>query len=302
MDVVAKWMEEGSGMQLGMATINWTSQFGNDRLDVLDKCAALGADFIEIPFGGVDDLDLPALQDRLQQTGLQAVAGVVLWGPGNLISEEASVRRSTRDYLLRCVDAAAQLGARLATGVIHSPVGTKLPNWAEPRHRQWAAEGVRAMADAAAEHDITLGLEPVNRYENPLINTTRQALDLIETIDRPNVGLHLDTFHGSIEEKSWAEAIRAAGSRLVYVHICENDRGIPGTGLVNWDEIYSTLRDVGFDGGTAMECFMDVHEGMRADASVWRPLAPSIEQLVEQGFGFMRAKAKEYGLLPARVV
>jgi len=288
-------------MRLGMATINWTSQFGNDRLDVLDKCAALGADFVEIPFGGIDDLDLKALKERLNKTGLEPVAGVVLWGPRNTISEDAAERRSTQDYLRRCVDAAVVLGARLATGVIHSPVGMKLPNWAEERHWEWSAENIRAMADYAAPHGVDLAVEPVNRYENPLVNTVAQVLSLLDRVDRPNVGLHIDTFHSSVEEKSWREAILAAGDRLRYLHVCENDRGVPGTGLVDWTAVYTALRDIHFDGYAAMECFMDVHEGMRADASVWRPLAPSVERLVNEGFSFMKTQAELYGLRPVAI-
>jgi D-psicose/D-tagatose/L-ribulose 3-epimerase len=115
-------------------------------------------------------------------------------------------------------------------------------------------------------------------------------------IDRPNVGIHLDTYHMSIEEKRWDEPFRQAGARLCHIHLCENDRGIPGTGLVDWDAIFATLGDMRYEGYGGMESFIDISDDMRSGTPVWRDLAPSGDELVREGLRFLRGKAAQYGL------
>ena len=77
---------------------------------------------------------------------------------------------------------------------------------------------------------MTLGVETLNRFETSFLNTTAQALELIERVDHPSVGLALDVFHLGIEEKHVGDALRAAGRRLVHLQVAENDRGTPGHG------------------------------------------------------------------------
>jgi sugar phosphate isomerase/epimerase len=72
---------------------------------------------------------------------------------------------------------------------------------------------------------VKLAVEPLNRYETSLINTTEQALALIDALDHPACGLLLDSFHMNIEEKSPAAAARAAAGRIAHVHAWHRPRG-----------------------------------------------------------------------------
>ncbi|TML87979.1 MAG: sugar phosphate isomerase/epimerase [Actinobacteria bacterium] len=112
----------------------------------------------------------------------------------------------------------------------------------------------------------------------------------------PNVGIHLDTYHMNIEEKSWAEPIALAGKRLCHFHLCENDRGIPGSGLVDWEELFGALGKLHYDGYAGLESFVDVSDDMVAGTCVWRDLAPSGDVLVAEGTAFLRRLACENGL------
>ena len=77
---------------------------------------------------------------------------------------------------------------------------------------------------------IELGVEAVNRYENHLINTGWQAVDMIERVGADNIFVHLDTYHMNIEEKGAANGILDAREHLKYIHLSESDRGTPGYG------------------------------------------------------------------------
>ena len=67
----------------------------------------------------------------------------------------------------------------------------------------------------------------------------------------------------NIEEKDFYQATMLAGKRLCHYHLCENDRGIPGTGHVDWDGIFRALGELGYKGNTALESFVDVSHNMR---------------------------------------
>jgi D-psicose/D-tagatose/L-ribulose 3-epimerase len=110
------------------------------------------------------------------------------------------------------------------------------------------------------------------------------------------VAIHLDTYHMNIEEKRWDEPVREAGARLCHIHLCENDRGIPGTGLVDWDALFGALGALHYGGYAALESFVDVSDDMRAATPVWRDLAPSGDALVRDGLHFLRDKARSVGL------
>jgi D-psicose/D-tagatose/L-ribulose 3-epimerase len=81
---------------------------------------------------------------------------------------------------------------------------------------------LREVARYAGSLGVTVGIEPVNRYETYLVNTSEQALTLKRMIDEPNVKVHLDTYHMNIEEKSFYDAVKLAGEDLIHLHLCEN--------------------------------------------------------------------------------
>ncbi len=134
----------------------------------------------------------------------------------------------------------------------------------------------------------------VNRYETYLINTCEQARRLKEMIDQPNVKIHLDTYHMNIEEKSFYDATKLAGEDLIHYHLCENDRGVPGTGTVDWDGIFKALGEMNYQGYAALESFVDCTDNM--NTWVWRQLAEDGETLVREGTAFIRQMQTKHGL------
>ncbi|MES2144004.1 MAG: sugar phosphate isomerase/epimerase, partial [Pseudomonadota bacterium] len=85
--------------------------------------------------------------------------------------------------------------------------------------------------------------------------------------------------------------------QLKYIHLSESDRGVPGKGTCDWDEIFATLAAIGFKGGLAMESFINMPPELAWGLSVWRPVADSTEQVIGEGLPFLRGKARQYGLI-----
>lgn len=283
-------------MQLGIHAMAWTPHWSNESLPLIHRVASLGLDFIEIPLMGIDDVDPVAIRRRVEEAGIGVVTSSVLSDATDITSGDADVRRAGVAYLQRCVDATAEMGAPQFSGVIYCSHG-KRPE-GRPTADDWkrSADGLSRAAQHAQDAGIVLGIEPVNRYESPLINTCEQALELAGMIGASNVKVHLDTYHMNIEEKSWKEPVVAAGDRLCHVHLCENDRGIPGTGLVDWQELFEGFARIGYRGYAALESFIDVSDDMVAGTAVWRDLAPSGDALVKEGTAFLRGLIRQHGL------
>lgn len=274
----------------------WTAHWSDESLPLIDRVAELGLDFIEIPLMDVAEVHPRPIRKRLDGAGIDVVTSTVLGAGTDITSANPEVRAAGVDYLRRCVEVTAELGASQLSGVIYGMHG-KRP-LSRPREREWAwsAECLGRIAEQAAAAGIAIGIEPVNRYESPLVNTCEQAIRLADMIGAANVRVHLDTYHMNIEEKSWAEPVRLAGDRLCHFHLCENDRGIPGTGLVDWEELFGALGELRYDGYAGLESFVDVSEDMVAGTCVWRDLAPSGDALVREGTAFLRRLARRNGL------
>jgi len=281
-------------MKLGIHAYAWCSQWSNDTLDLIDRVKKLGLDFIEIPLMCLETLDTVAVRDRLQSVGLDACASTVLLGDTDISSDDANIRAKGVDYLKSCVRATHAIGATSFSGVIYAQ--HVKPDARRPTEATWeySASCLREVADLAADLGVTLGLEPVNRYESHLINTCAQARRLMEMIGRDNVRIHLDTYHMNMEEKDFYEATKLAGKDLIHYHLCENDRGIPGTGLVDWDGIFRALGELNYKGYAALESFVDCTDNM--NTWVWRQLAPDGDTLVRQGVAFIQGLQERYGL------
>jgi D-psicose/D-tagatose/L-ribulose 3-epimerase len=109
-----------------------------------------------------------------------------------------------------------------------------------------------------------------------------------EAINDSSIGVLLDTFHTNIEEKDVAAAFRTTGKRLKHVHACENDRGVPGTGHVDFVGIAAALKEIRYEGWITIESFGYSHKELAAAAAIWRDLAPTPETVAFEGLPFLK--------------
>jgi D-psicose/D-tagatose/L-ribulose 3-epimerase len=138
---------------------------------------------------------------------------------------------------------------------------------------------------------VTLAIEPLNRFETYFLNTAADASALCAQIDHPRIGVLLDTFHTNIEEKDVAAAFHSLGGQLKHVQACENDRGIPGTGHVDFGGIFRSLADMGYDAWITIESLGSWSE-LASAAAIWRDLAPSPEAIAFEGLRYLKQAMK----------
>jgi len=143
-------------------------------------------------------------------------------------------------------------------------------------------------AEYAATADVTLAIEPLNRFESYFITSSREAADFVDEVAHPNLRMMLDTFHANIEEKDPIAAIESAGERLVHFHVSENDRSTPGEGHIPWPRVFSALREIGYDNWLTVEAFGRALPEVAAATCIWRDMIPSEEHLAKTASRLIR--------------
>lgn len=266
----------------------WTSSWSNDDLGLIEHTLELGLDGIEIPLMELEGVDPAAIRARAEAAGADVVTSVGLNEATDPTSSDAAIRDAARDYLGRCLEASAEMGAPVFTGVTYSALGPVYDHAPTAEEYERAAEVLRDAAERAAELGLRLGIEPVNRYESFLVNTAEQARELADAIDHPAVGVHLDAYHMNIEEQEFFAPVAASVDRLVHFHLSESHRGIPGTGNVDWEAIMRALVEGSYEGYVGLESFAEIAESMRGATCIWRELAPDSDTLVREGLEFLR--------------
>jgi D-psicose/D-tagatose/L-ribulose 3-epimerase len=277
-------------MPLGLSTFVLGSPFSDADVSVFGKVRGWGYDLVEVCIEVPAVLRASSVASAAADEGLSVlVCGA--FGPDRDVShEDEERRRGGLDYLRQCIDFAAEVRSPLVSGPMYAPTGqTRLLDSSE-RSVQWAraVDSLAEVARYAQAANVSLAIEPLNRFETDLINTAEQGLRLCADIEAPNVGLMLDTFHMNIEEKSLPEAIRDTGPRLFNFQASENDRGTPGTGHTPWVDVVSALRAIDYPGSVVVESFLPTVKEIARAVSLWRPVAPSMEDLAADSVTFLR--------------
>jgi len=279
-------------MEFGVNTFVWVSPCTTEAVkDLAPIVKSMGFDILEISVENPDLIDVNVVKGILNKNKLKGIVCGAFGPDRNICSSDPIVRKNAQKYILWLVDAAAQLGSETVCGPMYSSVGKDHIEDPVERQKEWqmAVSGVKEMAEAAQKKGIKLAMEPLNRFETDMINVVSQGLKFIDETGMENVGFHLDTFHMHLEEKDSADAIRKAGKKIFHFHACENDRGVPGTGQVRWNEIAKALKDVNYQGPVVIESFTNQVKEIARAVCIWREIAPSQDAIAVQGLKFLKS-------------
>jgi D-psicose/D-tagatose/L-ribulose 3-epimerase len=279
-------------MKTGMNLLLWTTEVTAEHDDLLDQLKGIGFDSVEVPvFNVADRVAYERLGKRLQALGLGATAVTVMSPEANPISSDRAVRKAAVDYLDQVLDCCAAFGGEILCGPTHSAIGLFSGQGPTEEEFQHGVDTMRQVAEKAQARNIRLGIEYLNRFENYFLTTAAQTVRFVEAVNHPACKLMYDSFHANIEEKNQATAIASCARHLIHVHVSENDRGVPGTGGVNWDSFWSGIRASRFDGYLTIEAFGRALPALAAATRVWRDLFPDALQLCRDGLAFVKQRA-----------
>ena len=275
-------------MKFGVNTFIWSEGFDRTNLPLLPRVKSWGFDGVEVPLFRPAEFAARDIRQGLEANGLECTVCSVLLDGLSLISDDGGVRRKTQTHMQETIKAAAEAGAKIVAGPLYSPVGYLPGRRRTTDEWKWAVEGYQTLGDTLSSHGVTVAIEPLNRFETFFLNTAADAAKLSAEINHPNVGVLFDTFHANIEEKEIGAGYRTVGKHLKHVHACENDRGIPGSGHVEWPNVFQALRDVRYDGWLTIESFGFALPNLSAAAAIWRDIESSPELIAVEGVKFLK--------------
>ncbi|RXZ72433.1 sugar phosphate isomerase/epimerase family protein [Agromyces albus] len=281
---------------IGVNTWVWTSPLDDDSLvEIAAKAKSMGFGALELPVEQPGDWSPDVAADVLAEHRLQPIV-IGAMAPGrNLVAAPGSEVVATQNYLVHCIAVAERLGSRVVAGPFTAATGRTWRMDAEERESRYRelVGSLGPVVRAAERSGIRLAVEPLNRYETSLVNTVEQALEALGPMLGPGLGLALDSYHLNIEEKHVGDAIRAAGEHLAHVQVCGNDRGAVGDDHTDWPAFLDALDDAGYPGPLGLESFTGDNDTIAVAASVWRPLAPSQDELAERSIRYLSALQDE---------
>ncbi|MEI3612898.1 sugar phosphate isomerase/epimerase family protein [Pseudogracilibacillus sp. SO30301A] len=118
----------------------------------------------------------------------------------------------------------------------------------------WAIDSVKQLCETAKLENVELIIEPVNRYESSILNTAEDAYRFVNELNHPSVKMLVDTYHMNIEEVDMLYAIENVSDKLGVFHLADNNRQGVGFGHIDFEAVFSKLKEINYDGPLVLEC------------------------------------------------
>jgi D-psicose/D-tagatose/L-ribulose 3-epimerase len=276
-------------MLLGFNLLLWTIHVTDEHFPIFEELKKTGYDGIELPVFDGDPEHYAKVGQAARDNGLRVTAVCVMPDEEHsCLSGDAGVQDAALSHIKWAIDCTEAAGGEVLCGPIHQPLGVFTGNPPTDAERSNLVAVHKKAAAYAAHHSVTLGIEPLNRFECYVLNTVEDASDIVKRVGADNYGLLYDTFHANIEEKDPVGVITPNLKQISHVHFSENDRGTPGKGHVPWVETMSALKTGGYEGWCTIESFGRAMPDLAAATKVWRDFFPSREEVYKYGHDFLR--------------
>lgn len=281
--------------KIGFNLLAWSAVVSDELFPIVDRLQKIGYDGVECAMGARDKSAYHRFGKHANNLGLEVTCVLAVGPEENPIDRSENVRRKALDRIKWAIDRAHDMKAKVICGPFHSAFATFTGQPPTEKEYVWSTEVLRQAGEYAAQADVTLTLEALNRFECYLCNTMDQLVGLIEQVSHPNVRAMYDTHHANIEEKKFEMAIGKVSPVLGHVHISENDRGTPGDGHVPWDETFAALAVQRYKGWLTIEAFTRNDPKFANAINVWREFSPPWE-MAENGLSFIQKMCRKHKL------
>jgi D-psicose/D-tagatose/L-ribulose 3-epimerase len=285
-------------LKFGVDTFIWSENFTEKDLLLIEKSKKLGFDVIETFITDPDTYPTELVKSELEKVDIEIVTATVLGNNTNIIDPDPEIRKNGIEYLKKVIDINNEVGSPIFGGVNYAGWGYLTGKCRTEDEWEWSVEAMKEAAVYAKETgDVNICVEPVNRFETHFLNIAEDAVKYCKDVGIDNMKIHLDSFHMIREELSFTEAVRVCGKKyLGYIHVCENNRGIPGTGLVPWEKFFTEIINVGYTGPLVIESFDPSFEELTSMCAIWRNFADTGEELAVEGLKNLKAIEKKLKL------
>ena len=225
--------------------------------ECIPKAARLGFDGVELALKRAEEINVHQLQQILDDNALEVSCistGQVNADGGLMFThEEEKQREQVKTVFRELIDLAEDFGKIVNIGRVRGQIGNRPKQVVEDLFVAVARE----LCDYALPKEVTLILEPVNRYETDFINSVEEGIEVMKKVDRKNMMLMPDTFHMNIEDKQIGPVLAKNIDYIKYIHFADSNRLAPGEGYLNFQEIFGHLLKAKYDGWIAAEILPD---------------------------------------------
>ena len=275
--------------KLGIFINLWEKNWDVDHIKYIKKVANIGYDILEFqaqPLLEMSHARMDEIKKCASDYHIELTYSLGLDPQYDVSSDNPSIRQGGIEYLQRIVERVGYMDGKIISGVSYGGWGISAgtaDNKMDLVNR--SLDSMRKIIKTAEDFGVQYCVECVNRFETPILNTAQEALDYVSQIESDHIGILLDTYHMNIEEASIGNAIRLVGDKLANFHTGENNRSIPGMGMghLDWDEIFSALKDINYKGRIISEPFVMMGGEVGRDIHVWRNLMDPTEESIDNG-------------------
>jgi len=265
-------------------SLNYSRQIAQGQLTIFDflkLCRRLGTEGASLHLQNLPDTSAGYLKQVRRAYLDQGLAMSVFtvtndWGRGDAAREFSRAQDALR--------AALFLGAPLVRLFAGSPQSEA----ERPKAFERAAQGIRRVAEEAAQLGIPVGLQ--NHNHDALVRTADEVLNLIKKVDHPNLVFLLDTGQwagsrgasGPLAESDFLQHIRRTAPNARYVRVkFYNPRPDGSEPWINYDEVFNILRTVQYGGWIDI-----VYEPGKGKGDPGEPIDTAMPRIVK----FLRTK------------
>lgn len=221
--------------------------------ECIPKAANYGYNGVELALKRAEEINQTSLQKILDDNDIKVSCistGQVYADGGLMLTHDNKTSRDmTKKIFKDFIDLAANFGQVVNIGRVRGQIGNRSRQFVEDLF----IEVARELCDYALEKQVTLILEPVNRYESDFINTVEDGVTLLKKVGMSNMMLMPDLFHMNIEDKSISTALTKNIDYIKYIHFADSNRLAPGQGHIDFKKIFDELLCAGYNGWTSVE-------------------------------------------------
>jgi D-psicose/D-tagatose/L-ribulose 3-epimerase len=277
-------------IRLGAHCYLFVDRWSDGDLGILDRVKQLGAECFEISVG--DDVQFTPSLTRRRAEALEldlTIGPGAYWPPEcDLSADDPADRQRGLAWHRKQVALAGEVGAVAYCGALYGHPGIVKRRVPPADEYDRIAESLHELAAYGERSGVAIVLEPMSHFRTHVVNRPEQAVRLVELADHPDLYILLDTFHLVTEVRSYAESVRVVGKRLWGIHASENDRGVPGGGLVPWEAVFGALRETSFDGYVLLETYNSSIGDFAYRRGIFQNVCPDADAFVRQGLAFLR--------------
>ncbi len=227
------------------------TMLGGEYRESAAHARRLGYDGVEIIMGDPGEFDAHAFQSLLAEEGLGISAincgGIEYMFKSSLVNADPRKVEFAVSYLKSSIRHCRQLGCLQQVGVAR---GFAVPGRSMRWFKDCLVESLKEVAEYARQLQVNVVFEYTNRFEINTINTGAEAVEIVNRVASPNLGILIDTYHSWLEDPDVYQNIRDLRDHVMHFHLHDSNGGaaVIGGGENNFDRIMEVCAEIGYRG------------------------------------------------------